>query len=183
MDNTQPTRTNSGLATASLILGILATVLGIIGVGVILGVLAIVFGAISLKNNKGKSLAGIITGAVGIIIFILMIVFVLVIGPAAIGSLQVSQRDTERKNDVSTLVSDVTTYMSNNNGQLPNNEWVSGMTYQLGLIKSTQAGDTATPTTDTATYTDGTDCDGVMGTRNFSINILLESGASYCQGS
>jgi len=183
MDNTQSTQTNSGLATASLILGVLATVLGIIGIGVVLGVLAIVFGAISLKNNKGKSLAGIITGAVGIIIFILMIVFVLVIGPAAIGSLQINQRDNERKNDVSILVTDIATYMSNNNGQLPDNEWVSGMTYQLDLIKSTQAGDTAMPTTDTATYTDGTDCDGITGTHSFSINILLESRASYCQGS
>jgi hypothetical protein len=181
MDKEQSKQTNSGLATASLVLGILATVLGVIGVGVVLGILAIIFGAISVKNNKGKSLAGIITGAVGIILFILMIVFTVVIGPIAIKSLQASQRDTERKNDVSVLVSDITTYMSDNRGQLPDNQWVSDMTYKLALIKSTQAGNDAT--TDTATYTDGVDCDGRTGTHSFSVTVLLESGTTYCQGS
>ena len=50
------TSSHEGLATASMVLGILAIVFGIIGIGVLLGILAIVFGAVSIKGNKGKVL-------------------------------------------------------------------------------------------------------------------------------
>lgn len=187
MGKEQSKSNNSGLATASLTLGILATVLGVVGIGVILGILAIVFGAISIKDNKGKSLAGIITGAIGIVLFVLALIFILVIAPKATEDLQASQRDTQRKNDVSTLVSDITFYMSNYSGQLPDYDFVSGMTYKLTLVEDaigkTLDGDLIQPTTSTAVYAMGEDCDGNTSARKFSVTVLLENGSKYCQGS
>lgn len=186
MSKEQPKPNNSGLATASLTLGILATVLGIVGIGAILGILAVVFGALSLKGNKSKSLAGIITGAIGIILFVLTLIFILFIAPKATDDLRASQRDAQRKNDVSTLVSDITFYASNNRGQLPDNEWVSGMTYKLDTITSTQIDNgsrSVEPTNDTAVYRNGEDCNGSTSARKFSVTVLLENGSKYCQGS
>ena len=174
------TSSHEGLATASMVLGILAIVFGIIGIGVLLGILAIVFGAVSIKGNKGKALTGIITGIFGILITIATVLFITVILPSGIDSLQTSQRDTQRKNDVTILVSDVIEYMSNNYGQLPDNEWVSGMTYKLDAITSTTTG---APTDTSATYVTGQDCDGTASQRNFALTILLEDNTTYCQGS
>ena len=68
----------NGLGTAALVLGILSipgafTVIG----GVLLGILAIIFGAIGrsrakrgLATNGGSALAGLITGAVGLVLAI-----------------------------------------------------------------------------------------------------------------
>jgi len=172
---------NSGLATASLTLGILATVLGVVGIGVVLGMLAIVFGAVSIKDNRGKSLAGIITGAIGMVIFAVTLFVILIIMPNAVQNAQTSQEDTQRKSDVSLLATDVTTYMSNNRGQLPDNEWVSGMTYKLSVISSTAS--VGEPTTSSAIYVSGGDCKGNKSNRSYSITALLKNGTMYCQGS
>lgn len=178
---------NSGLATASLVLGILAIVFGAVGIGAILGILAIVFGAVSLKDNKGKSLAGIITGVIGILVVVATAYFVFAVIPKATDDLQANQRDTQRKNDVSVLVSDVTYRISEDRGQLPDYDFVSGMTYKLVLVEDaigkTLDGDLIQPTTSTAVYAMGEDCDGNKGVRNFSITVLLENGTKYCQGS
>ena len=70
-----PARPSNGLGIASLVLGILAiltfwTVFG----GVILGLIAVILGIIALRqvskgiaNNKGVSIAGVVTGAIGVI--------------------------------------------------------------------------------------------------------------------
>lgn len=172
---------NSGLATASLVLGILAIVFGVVGIGAILGILAIVFGAVSLKDNKGKSLAGIITGVIGILVVIATAYFVFAVVPKAANDLQASQRDTQRKNDVGVLASDVIFRMSEDRGQLPDVSYVNDMTYKLAVIDG--ATSDAQPTTSTAVYQKGTDCDGNSGVRNYSITILLDNGTKYCQGS
>lgn len=83
-------RPRNGLGIAALVLGILAiiTVYG----GIVLGVLAIIFGVIGRNRvkrgeatNGGVALAGIITGAIGLIIAIAVIVFVVLLAssPAA----------------------------------------------------------------------------------------------------
>jgi hypothetical protein len=65
----------AGMATAALVLGIVALVLcwTVIG-GVVLGLLAVIFGAIALRRasrgeaeGRGRALAGLITGALGIV--------------------------------------------------------------------------------------------------------------------
>lgn len=184
MGSNEPRSKNSGLATASLVLGILALVFGVIGVGAILGVLAIIFGAVSIKGNGGKSLAGIITGVIGITIAITTAYFVFAVIPTTRDNLQSSQRDTQRKNDVAVLSSDVIYRMSEDRGVLPDNDWVSDMTYKLTVITSTSDQETgAQPTTSRAIYTKGTDCDGRTGARSYSLTILLENGNTYCEGS
>ena len=68
----------SGLATASLVLGIIAIVFsfipGINGLGLILGILAIVFGAIPIgqKKKNGSATAGLILGILAVIISIII---------------------------------------------------------------------------------------------------------------
>ena len=78
---TQATRT-SGLAVASLVLGILSFPLYF--VGVILGVLAIIFGALAIgKTNrepnlggKGMAVAGLVLGIVAILLWVLLMALV-----------------------------------------------------------------------------------------------------------
>lgn len=77
----------SGMATASMVLGICAAVTGIIPlIGIlafILGPLAIVFGALALRSSKrGQAIAGLATGGTGLVISAL-IAMLMIIGFAA----------------------------------------------------------------------------------------------------
>ncbi|AHB42018.1 hypothetical protein RAAC3_TM7C00001G0152 [Candidatus Saccharibacteria bacterium RAAC3_TM7_1] len=173
-----------GLATASLTLGIIS--IPLLGVGAILGILAIIFGAVSLRQNQGrkKSVAGIITGSIGILIAILLLVVYL-----AVPSLQANNNDTARKADVTNLTSDVIDYQANNRGKMPSK-------YELSKAKLVQVSDikqaaydgygydgNPKPTLDTAVYTIGENCNGEKANRNFSITVLLENNTVYCVGS
>lgn len=192
---TGKTPKHRGFAIASLILGVAAILFGFFVIGALFGILAIIFGAIAFADNRSVSLAGIITGSVGIIIAIVMVFIAIYFAAAIIGfivsqasdDLQASQRDTQRKNDVGVLANDITYSMTENRGQLPDNEFVDGMTYKLesitGSAETTLDGKAIKPTTDTVVYAAGEDCDGVESTRNFSLTILLENGQTYCQDS
>lgn len=165
-----------GLAIASLVLGILAIVTALVWyIGIALGVLAIIFGAISIKNGRKKAIAGIITGSVGVVLSLLIIWLV----SAALPSLQKSQRDTARRNDVSVLTTDVTSLMTENRGQLPRASDLS----TSNLVQVTSVVGDGTPTTETAVYKSGTNCDGAASTRAYAITVLLENGSEYCLGS
>lgn len=70
-----------GMATAALVLGILAIVTSftVIG-GVLLGVLAIIFGIIAARRarqglalGRGRAIAGVITGVIGVLLAVLLI--------------------------------------------------------------------------------------------------------------
>lgn len=167
-----------GLAVTSLVLGILAIVTSIVWyIGIVLGVLAIIFGAISIKNGRKKAIAGIVTGSVGVVLSLLIIWLV----SAALPSLQQSQRDTARKNDVSVASSAVITYTSNNRGQMPDSAAdFSQYITDLTLVSVESEG---TSTTDKAIYKKGTNCDGVAAPRAYAITVLLENGSEYCLGS
>ncbi|MEU2790688.1 DUF4190 domain-containing protein [Streptomyces sp. NPDC007100] len=79
-----PTGLNNGFGTAALILGILGTVLGVtVFFGFLLGVLAIVFGGVGRAkvtkgeaDNGGTALAGIILGAVAVLLSVVMLGFI-----------------------------------------------------------------------------------------------------------
>lgn len=67
----------SGMAVASMVLGILAIPLGCVGVGIVLGLVALILGIVALMainreperlGGKGYALTGIITGAAGMVI-------------------------------------------------------------------------------------------------------------------
>ncbi len=74
----------SGMAIASLVLGIVAIVTSLLWIiSVPAGILAVIFGALTLKTaHKSKALAGLITGAVGIVLTITFIVVALAVGPS-----------------------------------------------------------------------------------------------------
>jgi hypothetical protein len=67
----------NGLAVASLVLGILS----VTGLSILTGIPAIVTGAMGLKRPEGKgmSIAGIIMGAISVIIALLFLVFIVVL--------------------------------------------------------------------------------------------------------
>jgi hypothetical protein len=72
-------RPAQGLAITALVLGIVALVTGWIpGWGVLVGLAAIVFGIIALAKRQGKGMAigGIVTGVLGLLSSVLIIVFI-----------------------------------------------------------------------------------------------------------
>jgi hypothetical protein len=81
--NLQPgAPSGGGMATAALVLGILSifasiTVIG----GVLLGVLAVIFGAIAVRRarlgapGRGRAMAGIVTGVIGVLLAAALIAF------------------------------------------------------------------------------------------------------------
>ncbi len=167
---------SQGLAIASLVLGILAIVTSLVWyIGITLGILAIVFGVISIKNGRGKAIAGIVMGSIGIVLSLLIVWLV----QAALPSMQQSQRDMARRNDVSVITTDVTSFMTENRGQLPS---ASDLTTS-SLTQITTVTESGTPTTDTAVYKAGVNCDGAASTRAYAITVLLENGSEYCLGS
>jgi uncharacterized membrane protein YdbT with pleckstrin-like domain len=167
--------TSQGLSIAAMTLGIISIVTVLLWfLAIILGVLAIVFGAVSLRSaGRKKALAGIITGSIGIILSILLVVVVLTAVPA----LQRNQRDSMRKSDLTTLSSDIVSYQSNNRGQLPTAEELSADS--LGRIQSVRS--TGEPTTGEALYLVGVDCQGnASSPRSYSLTVVLDDGSIYC---
>lgn len=78
-----PIGRSNGMAVASLVLGILTLVLFFtIWLPFVLGALAIVFGAVGISKankgagQKGMAIAGLVCGAVGIVMAILFVVFI-----------------------------------------------------------------------------------------------------------
>lgn len=195
--NQQPAR--QGLSITSLVLGILSILLAIIPfIGGIFGIVAVILGAISMKTRgRKKSLIGIITGCIGLVLSILLSMLVVWVALPALqksqrdtarkndvstgqySELQKSQRDTSRKSDVSLLATEVSSLQVENNGKLPAAASLS--TSKLSQIKSVT--DSGEPTTSTATLKIGTNCDNMVSSRSFAVSVMLENGSLYCQGS
>ncbi len=166
-----------GLSITSLVLGILAIITSIVWyIGIVFGVLAVIFGTVSIKKlGRKKAITGIVTGCIGIGLSLLIIWML----HAALPALQLSQRDTARRNDVSVLTTNVLDHQTNNQGQLPD---VSSLS-TAGFAQVVSLTSVGSPTTQTAVYTPGKSCDGASSKRAYSITVLLESGSTYCQGS
>ncbi|MBN2541841.1 DUF4190 domain-containing protein [bacterium] len=85
--NSEGTRKKNGMATASLVLGIIAIPTGLFFIGQVLGILAIIFGIVAIINYKkdraiggqGKAIAGIATGSIGICMIIVTLLAALAI--------------------------------------------------------------------------------------------------------
>jgi hypothetical protein len=77
---------SNGMGTAALVLGIIATVLFCVWpLSIVLGILAVIFGMVGRAKarrgeatNPGQALAGIICGAVGLVLAIALIVLIAV---------------------------------------------------------------------------------------------------------
>lgn len=173
----QQTSGTNSFAVASLVVGIVAVLSGLLYVGGLLGIAAIVFGVIALRRSgsRGLAIAGIILGSLGILATILAVILVALAVPA----LQKNQRDTVRKNDVGLIVSEIQSFQTNNKGTLPDPSEVALLlkTRKLDVIAE------GTPTDSTALYEIGVNCAGESSVRAFSVMTKLESGQAYCQGS
>ncbi len=71
-----------GLCIASMVLGIVALVFFCIWyISIPCGILAVIFGIIGIKTiNKGMAIAGLITGAIGLVVSILIIIILFIFG-------------------------------------------------------------------------------------------------------
>ena len=168
-----------GLAISSLVLGILATLTGIFFVGGLFGIIAIILGAVALgkKVGKGMSIAGIITGALGILGTIGAVALIII----ALPNLQEASRDNQRKNDITRMSGIVVSLSSVNRGVLPTpEEFVAQFDNSTFTVDVAASGE---PTTLTAVYSTGKSCEGVSGEREYAVRVLLEKGDAYCSGS
>jgi type II secretory pathway pseudopilin PulG len=175
VDTAAKTKANrKGLAIAAMVLGIVALVFFIWGfLSIPLAILAIIFGAVSIRSSdRGKALAGFITGIVALILSLLVII----VAFAALPSLQRSQRDTLRKNDISELNRQIINFQGNNRGQLPAAANLDTATVSA-IDTITEGG---IPTETSAAYVTGEDCEGASDPNGYAISMLLEDGSPYC---
>lgn len=183
-DNLPDTTGGSGLAVASLVLGILS--IPLLGIGAVLGLLAIVLGSISIRKSgvDKKATAGIVTGIVGLVVAIATFAIYMVVP-----YIQAANRDSARKTDASTIVSDIISHRTNNKGKMPTKYQLhTSHLSQISEIKQTSYGGyeydgDPKPTLDTATYRIGENCKGETRPTNFTISIQLNDGSVYCAGS
>lgn len=151
------------------------------------------------NNKQGFTLIEVVL-VLAIAGLIFLIVFL------ALPALQRSQRDTARKNDISRLMSQITTYQSNNQGALPTSgEWdgtfksaymtSGGQQFgdpETGNYTLTQAPTVASGASSTKgnitiyvnARCDANPSDGVAagsGARQVAVVIPVEQGGFYCQ--
>lgn len=125
----------------------------------------------------------------------------------ALPALQRGQRDTQRKNDAGRVVSQITTFQTNNQGALPT-DWSAAGTFMANYLTNNnqQFSDPQTGSTYTITQPaspqpvsglavgnirvypgyrcDSTQSSGVntaTGSRNYAVLIFQEQGGYYCQ--
>lgn len=78
----EPKKEKKGFCIASLVLGIVALVFFCLWyISIPCGILAVIFGILGIKTiNKGMAIAGLITGAIGLVISTLIIVGLFIFG-------------------------------------------------------------------------------------------------------
>lgn len=153
-------------------------------------------------NYNTKSKSGFTIIEVVLVLAIAGLIFLIVF--LAVPALQRSQRDTQRKNDLSRFMTSVSNYQSNNRGAVPDTQGLvnamvtnyirvngdtfadpGGANYTSTLSTVAATGATAVPANTIYYYTNAT-CSGEnavagTGTRKVAARIDLEGGGSYCQ--
>lgn len=96
-------KTSNGMATASLILGIVSIVTGFFGwIGIICGLLAIIFAVVaknkikanpSMAHTSGSATGGLITGIIGMLIGIAITVIAIMFVSAVVGGMDEAVRN------------------------------------------------------------------------------------------
>lgn len=117
----------------------------------------------------------------------------------ALPALQRNQRDTQRRDDMSRMSSQLNSYATNNRGDLPNPSnsgemsrfMESYMRVNEGEFRDPQTGEnytvsTSDPTTSRVQYVINSECDGeairsVSGNRRAAVRIQLEGSGTFCQ--
>lgn len=81
----QPQEAGAGaMAIVSLVLGILSIVTCCVGIGLIFGIVAIILAGISLskKRGKGVSIGGLVTGIIGTLLSLVIVIYMIMAGVA-----------------------------------------------------------------------------------------------------
>lgn len=148
------------------------------------------------KTEKGFTIIEVV-----LVLAIAGLIFLMVF--IALPALQRGQRDTQRRDDVSTFISQLTSYSTNNKGQIPDNatelgtfkdsylKWKSDATGEFNDPK-TGVGYTINygitqPTADGAMqYSAGATCDGETmksssNAREAAVIVKLEGSGFFCQ--
>lgn len=120
----------------------------------------------------------------------------------ALPALQRSQRDTQRRDDVGRAISQLTSYATNNRGQLPTDTQFADTFVETYLRSGdnefndpstgtayepiTGAGTSVTPGEGEIQYARGAECSGenvvnADSDRQAAVRVALESGGFYCQ--
>lgn len=139
-----------------------------------------------LKKEKGFTLIEIVL-VLAIAGLILVIVFL------AVSGAQKSRRDSQRKNDLSRVASQLESYASNNNGSYPTtgagwtgfttSTYVTGSNLadpSSGAAYTYDTAYSATPAQGHVSYRSGQSCDDTSGGRLYSVSMGLEQG-SVCR--
>ncbi|MDO4741927.1 MAG: type II secretion system protein [Candidatus Saccharibacteria bacterium] len=87
-----------------------------------------------IKNKKGFTIIEVV-----LVLAIAGLIFLMVF--IALPALQSGQRDTQRRNDMSRVVAALTSYQTNNNGNLPNSDNAAGSGSESYFISSYLGGD------------------------------------------
>ncbi len=117
----------------------------------------------------------------------------------ALPALQRGQRDTQRRNDVSRFMSQISSYATNNRNSVPSFSKIPAflrdyMKQDEGEFRDPKTGEDyvvltgsdKTPDTGTLVYANGAKCNGeefesISGARNVAVRIKLEGSGIYCQ--
>jgi len=145
----------------------------------------------NLQAQKGFTIIEVV-----LVLAIAGLIFLMVF--IALPALQANQRDTGRKNDVSSILSAVTQFTGNNRGKFPNDTQLKSYAKDVSenvtevKVNSTSGAQTITTEDGVVVVTQGSLCDTVDGegkvilkagtTRQFTVVTKLEAGkgAGYC---
>ncbi len=146
------------------------------------------------KQEKGFTIIEVV-----LVLAIAGLIFLMVF--IALPALQRSQRDTQRRDDASRFISQLSSYATNNNGNVPTFAQLSGasgfanayLKSDVGEFNDPQTGDAYTFNATTATtkqfqYVKGQTCNGetittgaAQGSRVAAVRVQLEGSGFFCQ--
>ena len=147
---------------------------------------------IKQQNKKGFTIIEVV-----LVLAIAGLIFLMVF--VALPALQRGQRDTQRRDDMSRFMSQVTSFQTNNNGRVPAANEASMRAFLDNYMRRAggefvdpQSGGnytvafTGDPTTSRIIYSTGSRCEGenfvaAGGTRTVAVRIRLEGSGVYCQ--
>lgn len=150
----------------------------------------------TIQTKKGFTIIEVV-----LVLAIAGLIFLMVF--VALPALQRGQRDTQRRDDVSRVVSQLQSYATNNRGALPANDAFAAASFQNGYLKAgdgefndpktgvsyviVQGGDGARVLEEGALqYSRGASCNGENATgsgsaRQAAIRVKLEGSGYFCQ--
>jgi hypothetical protein len=169
--------TNQDRAIASLVTGIIAMFSFLFWFfGILFGALAVGFGiaAIRGKQDKGRAIAGIVTGASGIVMSIAVAVLLAVVVPKDTTS-QADQNRTDDANNIALQISNVVS--SKNNVTVTTKNLSTGGFKVIRSIHSS-----GQPTKTTALVESGENCDGIKNPQDYAVKVLMDDNSEYCTG-